>query len=726
MSTNPQVMQALLKLSSGATGGAAQGNLGGISMPSAPGLQPISAGLGAGANGLGIYSGLQQGGVGGDASAAVNAAQLANKAGVLPSSSALNSGIGDAGNLLGIYNGIQQGGVGGDVGAAVNAAKLGSSLGAFGSASGAVGQAAGYVAAPLDLYNEVKNWQSGATGSDALSGAETGAAVGSIIPGVGTLIGGLVGGAAGAISSAFGPGKVDPENQNFNQYTQAYNGAAGNSQQQAQIAGSLQNPYLPLAGYFDLRSGQMKGSNPIYSTYGRMGEGAFTNDLISKVQAAQASGTIKQGESATDAYNAVVQPWISSMGTWNDSNKDAMTALIQNMTGQIMDGQYQQDFKAIGGDSPFASAAQPTPSPSTPTTQQGQTQRKAMSGVMSHIRPSFVQAAQHYDEGGSAYVDYSGDLPEITVNSGGGVDPISSFQPIDLTTDPSSLTNPYGSDPLSGTGLTGTNTGMSLPSSSGGLSSAAGIGGLAGAGLGLLSALTGGGSGSGSSSFSFNPPAPFAGSGPPAAGTNPYGNFSATPRTQTNPNINYATAAQTGGVPQFYTPSPQQLSPLQNSVAGSGSASSGTPGTTGSLAALLQALGLSSGTGSASSQVPTASSQVPYMGNLGSPLLRANGGPVGDTPGVSPLVMALGGGGGPHVKGAGDGTSDDIPAMLSEGEYVIPAHVVSALGNGSNDAGAKALDALQQRVRMHVGKQMMAGKHPGRIGSPEKFMKVAA
>lgn len=91
--------------------------------------------------------------------------------------------------------------------------------------------------------------------------------------------------------------------------------------------------------------------------------------------------------------------------------------------------------------------------------------------------------------------------------------------------------------------------------------------------------------------------------------------------------------------------------------------------------------------------------------------------------GVSPIQAGLSLAAGVHVKGPGDGTSDEIPAVLSDGEYVIPAHVVSALGNGSNDAGAKALDALQENVRMHVGKQMAQGKHPRRIGNPEKYLK---
>ena len=62
-----------------------------------------------------------------------------------------------------------------------------------------------------------------------------------------------------------------------------------------------------------------------------------------------------------------------------------------------------------------------------------------------------------------------------------------------------------------------------------------------------------------------------------------------------------------------------------------------------------------------------------------------------------------------YVQGAGDGTSDSIPAMLANGEFVIPADVVSSLGNGSNDSGAKVLDAFLKTIRTH--KQKHDSKH---------------
>ena len=63
---------------------------------------------------------------------------------------------------------------------------------------------------------------------------------------------------------------------------------------------------------------------------------------------------------------------------------------------------------------------------------------------------------------------------------------------------------------------------------------------------------------------------------------------------------------------------------------------------------------------------------------------------------------------GMYLDGATDGMADEIPAMidgeqpamLSDGEFVIPADVVSHLGNGNSDAGAKTLENMMDEVRM--------------------------
>ena len=56
---------------------------------------------------------------------------------------------------------------------------------------------------------------------------------------------------------------------------------------------------------------------------------------------------------------------------------------------------------------------------------------------------------------------------------------------------------------------------------------------------------------------------------------------------------------------------------------------------------------------------------------------------------------------GDAVTGAGDGQSDDIPAMLADGEFVFPADVVAALGNGSTKAGSDKLYEMMHSIRAH-------------------------
>ena len=85
--------------------------------------------------------------------------------------------------------------------------------------------------------------------------------------------------------------------------------------------------------------------------------------------------------------------------------------------------------------------------------------------------------------------------------------------------------------------------------------------------------------------------------------------------------------------------------------------------------------------------------------------------------------------GGRLLRGPGDGVSDSIPAMignkqparLADGEFVVPARIVSELGNGSTDAGARKLYAMMDRIQKARGKT--TGKN--RVASntrAEKFL----
>ena len=84
--------------------------------------------------------------------------------------------------------------------------------------------------------------------------------------------------------------------------------------------------------------------------------------------------------------------------------------------------------------------------------------------------------------------------------------------------------------------------------------------------------------------------------------------------------------------------------------------------------------------------------------------------------------------GGRMLKGPGDGMSDSIPAKighhqparLADSEFVIPADVVSHLGNGSSDAGAKQLYSMMDKVR----KARTGRKEQGKQIKPEKYLPV--
>jgi hypothetical protein len=82
--------------------------------------------------------------------------------------------------------------------------------------------------------------------------------------------------------------------------------------------------------------------------------------------------------------------------------------------------------------------------------------------------------------------------------------------------------------------------------------------------------------------------------------------------------------------------------------------------------------------------------------------------------------------GGRLLKGPGDGMSDSIPATigrkqparLADSEFVVPADVVSHLGNGSTDAGAKRLYEMMDRVR----KARTGRKSQGKEINPRKYL----
>jgi hypothetical protein len=103
---------------------------------------------------------------------------------------------------------------------------------------------------------------------------------------------------------------------------------------------------------------------------------------------------------------------------------------------------------------------------------------------------------------------------------------------------------------------------------------------------------------------------------------------------------------------------------------------------------------------------------TPYLANRG----MATGGAIAFNQGG---LGSLGGysDGGRLLRGPGDGVSDNIPATigdrqparLADGEFVVPARIVSEIGNGSTEAGARKLYAMMDRVQKARGKTV--GKH---------------
>jgi hypothetical protein len=104
-----------------------------------------------------------------------------------------------------------------------------------------------------------------------------------------------------------------------------------------------------------------------------------------------------------------------------------------------------------------------------------------------------------------------------------------------------------------------------------------------------------------------------------------------------------------------------------------------------------------------------------------------DGGGGGANGGLMPYDLGGYSDGGRLLRGPGDGVSDDIPATiagkqparLADGEFVIPARIVSEIGNGSTDAGAKRLYAMMDKIQS--GRKKTIGK--GNIAKDTKAKK---
>ena len=78
-----------------------------------------------------------------------------------------------------------------------------------------------------------------------------------------------------------------------------------------------------------------------------------------------------------------------------------------------------------------------------------------------------------------------------------------------------------------------------------------------------------------------------------------------------------------------------------------------------------------------------------------------------------------------YASGDGTGQSDDIPAMLHDGDYVMDADAVAALGDGSSKAGAQALAKLQAQIPHRDGGPITGKPVPARIADGEYVFPAA-
>jgi hypothetical protein len=95
--------------------------------------------------------------------------------------------------------------------------------------------------------------------------------------------------------------------------------------------------------------------------------------------------------------------------------------------------------------------------------------------------------------------------------------------------------------------------------------------------------------------------------------------------------------------------------------------------------------------------------------------------------GTPPAKMAMGGAlnmvRSYNVGGGADGRSDDVNAVLSDGEYVFDAETVALLGNGSSEAGADRLDQMREQIRKQKGQNLAKGKISPDARSPLSYLK---
>lgn len=584
---------------------------------------------GGAGNALGVLSGLQQGGMRGDTSAAINAAQLANRAGAFGSSTgAASQGLGEASSGLGILSGLEQGGVKGDASAAANAAQLGSKLGAFGDASGAVGSVAGDVAPGINIVTGLEQGTAPGYTNAALGATQLGAQAGAF----GAESAGI-GAAAGALGLALAPaiiGMETPPVYLSGDYWRGMTDDMQKSTNKSQFAGSA-----------------LEALN--------MPQSQVPQNIQQMVYQ---SGLLQPGQAWGMGPTPTTFDWQTNpnQGGGGAQNPNSMMREIAHDNG-----------KAVGG--------------SVKNTELSAKLRRL-------YESSFANRKRHYDDGGG--VDYFTPTTDMNQEFDDSWSPATSGLPTLPTNSPGALNSALGETGLNDLSYNGANASEtqqaqnslnnSSLSSGGALSGLGSLLGVSNMGqlvqkYGALAPLLTGLLGQ-------NKPAS-APATPAGYGAIPSIPTPANPRSYTQPNVaNWYTYGQ-GPEQSFFSnnqlPTVPGVSPAQ-----------------------------------ASSAASTPSANTQPLGNLQSQprAVMAGGGSFDSTAGDDYVPD----------PGHGDGTSDGIDAKLSGGEYVMDAGTVATLGNGSNEAGARALDQLRARVRKHAGKQLVKGKQFMKAKAPQAYL----
>lgn len=555
--------------------------------------------------------------------------------------------------------------------AAESAKAAGAEVAGAGTGAGAASKIIPGIQAALGLYEAYKGIESGKEGRAALGGFGAGAGIATLAgatPGFGALAAaGPIGLAAAAIA-AIGASMVNTKEFGdvaLRNYWNAVDQGRGIGETDpVELAQGFINFYRTNKNNF---AGQEK--------YGRTGNEDFVYDMTQVINNAVKEGKIDKNVDAATMYQQVVQPWLNSMGS-GPQNEDAkriqdfmMTDLINSfMQGKpISNAQVKGDskFKIVSEKPVYAGTAQPTPEMALPTTPDIQdlirqaAERQGPVGAYRNIfepRTPFAELGADESQRVNALPQRREDIMPVGVTT-----PIPSEEPVGPT--PLSLPEEPPFDPMRGVSL---NRGDRIPV--------------------------------GPTPFSSQDEYPI-GTPMPVRATTPVPEEPIYVTAFDGPNI-----AEED--PEFYR---RAFEDLQRETIMPVEATTPIP--------------------EEPFYMPEYERLSPFAENYAAmPFERmsryAGGGAIGDDynfgfagGGMPPMPEYRAGG--KLLRGRGDGMSDDIPAVirgkgeqraaLADGEFVVPADVVSHLGNGSTNAGAKKLYQMMARVRRaRTGKSRQA------------------